>query len=195
VQLPMLGLFNVHNALAAVTACGALDLPLAEVITHVTACHAIPGRLEQVPANRGFRVLVDYAHTDDALRNVLQTLRPFTKGRLILVFGCGGNRDIGKRAVMGSVADKLADYSVITTDNPRTEDPLSIIDHIDRGFESPENHCSVPDRAEAISHALKMAKKGDVVLVAGKGHETFQEFANTTVPFDDRQVVARLLEK
>jgi UDP-N-acetylmuramoyl-L-alanyl-D-glutamate--2,6-diaminopimelate ligase len=192
VTLRLLGGYNVSNALAALAACGSLGLPLPAMLQCLAGLHAVPGRLEQVPCRRGFQVFVDYAHTDDALLNVLQTLREITGGRLIAVFGCGGNRDKTKRSKMGAVAGRLADYTVLTSDNPRTEDPLAIIEQIRAGLGAAP-HEVVPDRAEAIRRALALAEKGDTVLIAGKGHETFQEFANRVIPFDDREVARELL--
>jgi UDP-N-acetylmuramoyl-L-alanyl-D-glutamate--2,6-diaminopimelate ligase len=191
-SLRILGGYNISNALAALAACGALGLPLPAILQRLAGLTAVPGRLEQVPCRRGFQVFVDYAHTDDALLNVLQTLREITAGRLIVVFGCGGNRDKTKRPKMGAVAARLADYAVLTSDNPRTEDPLAILGQIRAGLGAAP-HEVVPDRAEAIRRALELASTGDTVLIAGKGHETFQEFDNRVIPFDDRGIVRELL--
>jgi UDP-N-acetylmuramoyl-L-alanyl-D-glutamate--2,6-diaminopimelate ligase len=146
-----------------------------------------------VPAKRQFQVFVDYAHTDDALFNVLKTLRELEPRRLIVVFGAGGDRDKQKRPLMGRVADQNADYSVITSDNPRKEDPLAIIADVRKGFRS-TNFESVPDRTEAIARAIALAQPRDIILIAGKGHENYQEFADHTIPFDDRQIALRALE-
>jgi len=193
VELKLLGRFNVSNALAAIAACGPLGVDpalMADVLHGVTI---VPGRLERVPNQRGFQVFVDYAHTPDALGNVLRTLREFTRRRLILVFGCGGNRDTAKRPIMGAEAASLADYTVVTSDNPRNEDPAQIIEEIVVGYGDAENFEKEPDREKAIARALAMAREGDTVLIAGKGHENVQEFENTIVPFDDREVVRRRL--
>jgi UDP-N-acetylmuramoyl-L-alanyl-D-glutamate--2,6-diaminopimelate ligase len=190
--LRLLGGYNISNALAAIAACGSMGIPLAASVQRLALMRAVPGRLEEVPCARGFKVFVDYAHTDDALINVLQTLREIATGRLIVVFGCGGNRDRTKRPKMGAAAARLADYSVLTSDNPRTEDPMAILSQIQAGMGAAP-HEVVPDRAEAIKRALGMAAKGDIVLIAGKGHETFQEFDNRVIPFDDRQVAGELL--
>lgn len=190
--LRLLGGYNVSNALSAVAVCGSLGVPLAAILQRLAGLRAVPGRLEQVPCRRGFQVFVDYAHTDDALLNVLQTLREITVGRLLVVFGCGGNRDRTKRPKMGAVAARLADYSVLTSDNPRTEDPLAILEQIRAGLGAAP-HEVVPDRAEAIRRVLAIAGKGDTVLIAGKGHETFQEFDNRVIPFDDREIARELL--
>lgn len=189
VRTRLLGRFNVSNALAAVAACGALGVSLEAVSGALMRFVRVPGRLEEIPTGRGFLVFVDYAHTDDALQNVLVTLREITAGRILVVFGCGGDRDVSKRPVMGQVASMFADYTILTSDNPRREDPAEIIRQIRAGFGNGTNCELIEDRALAIRRALELARPGDVVLVAGKGHETFQEFSNTTVPFDDRQVV------
>ena len=193
IQTKLLGRFNISNALAAIASCGALGINLDVIASVLSKIVCVPGRLEEIETRKGFQVFVDYAHTDDALEHVLTTLREITNKRLIVVFGCGGNRDKTKRPAMGSVAARLADYSILTTDNPRKEDPSEIIAQIRGGFDSADNFEIVEDRTEAIKRSLAMADRGDVVLIAGKGHENFQEFANTTIPFDDRQVVRALL--
>lgn len=193
VSLGLLGRYNVSNALAAFGACGAMGIEpklMADVIQQMTF---VPGRLEEIQTGAGFQVFVDYAHTEDALRNVLTALREISAGRLIVVFGCGGNRDINKRPRMGSVAEQLADYAILTSDNPRREEPGIIISQILNGFKTREKVEIIPDRSEAIARALFIAEKGDVVLIAGKGHENYQEFANTIIPFDDREVVREYL--
>jgi UDP-N-acetylmuramoyl-L-alanyl-D-glutamate--2,6-diaminopimelate ligase len=193
ISLRLPGRYNVSNALAAFSVCAALGgdpVMIARVLPQIIF---IPGRLEEIETGRGFQVFVDYAHTEDALRNVLTTLREISKGRIITVFGCGGNRDAKKRPWMGSVAEQMADYVIITSDNPRREDPNVIISQILAGCKTRDKVEVVPDRYEAIAHALSLAHAGDVVLVAGKGHENYQEFANTIIPFDDRQVVRECL--
>jgi UDP-N-acetylmuramoyl-L-alanyl-D-glutamate--2,6-diaminopimelate ligase len=194
VHLNVLGRFNVSNALAAIAACGSLGIEpdlMARVLGEI---ESVPGRLELIPNRRGMKVFVDYAHTDDALKNVLTTLREITQGRIILVFGCGGDRDRTKRPLMGSVAAQLADHSIVTTDNPRSEDPAAIARGVVEGFGEYPNYETVADREEAIGRAIKMAQVGDVVLIAGKGHENYQEFANTVVPFDDREAARNYLK-
>ena len=194
-RLSLLGRHNVSNALAAIAACGALGVPLKTMLGVLATMPAVPGRLEPVPNKRGLTIFVDYAHTDDALSNVLHTLRELTRGRLITVFGCGGNRDKTKRPKMGAVVARLSDYALITSDNPRNEDPAEIIAQVVAGFGATPNFETEVDREKAIGKALALARPGDVVLIAGKGHENYQEFAHTIVPFDDRDVVARLLKK
>ncbi len=191
ISLPLVGRYNVANALAAIGVGVALGIDL-PVIEHALAhFQHVAGRLELVDVRQPFRVFVDYAHTEDALRKVLTTVSEFTPGRLIVVFGCGGDRDQSKREPMGRAALELADFAVLTTDNPRTEDPLAILRQIEQAFvKAGANHYQViPDRREAIERALDLAQPGDTVLIAGKGHEMYQEFAHTTVPFSDRQVV------
>ncbi len=193
VRLPLIGRFNVSNALAALAAATSLGINLRDAVLSLSKAPQVPGRLEAVPAKRQFQIFVDYAHTDDALLNVLKTLRELAPRKLICVFGAGGDRDQAKRPLMGRVADQNADFSIITSDNPRKEDPLAIIEEIKKGFRS-ENYEAIPDRAEAITRAISLAQPRDIVLIAGKGHETYQEFADHTVPFDDLQVAQRALE-
>lgn len=184
VRLPLIGRFNVYNSLAAIAAASALGVEVrAAVQALVTAPH-VPGRLEAVPVKRQFRIFVDYAHTDDALLNVIKTLRELSPNRLIVVFGCGGSRDRTKRPLMGSVADRFADYSIITSDNPRKEEPLAIIEEIKAGFAGKNFEVKV-DRRDAIFQAVSLAQPRDIILIAGKGHEAYQEFSDHTVPFDD----------
>jgi len=193
VRLKLLGHYNVSNTLAALAAAGCAGVPLARAAKVVSEMLAVPGRLEEISTEGGFQVFVDYAHTEDALQNVLSALREITRGRLIVVFGCGGNRDRKKRPLMGAAAARLADHVVLTSDNPRKEDPIEIIAEIRAGCKHSDNVEVVDDRHEAIVRALSLAEPGDVVLVAGKGHENYQEFANTVIPFDDRQVVRECL--
>ncbi len=193
VRVPLIGRFNVLNSLAALAAATSLGINLRDAVLSLGKAPQVPGRLEAVPAKRQFQVFVDYAHTDDALLNVLKTLRELAPRRLLVVFGAGGDRDQQKRPLMGRVADEHADYSIITSDNPRKEDPLAIIAEIKKGFRS-THYEAVPDRAEAIARAIALAEPRDIVLIAGKGHEPYQEFADHTVPFDDLQVARRALE-
>lgn len=188
------GMHNVSNALACFGICAALELDLPAAVEALASVALVRGRLERVKCDAPFRVFVDYAHTDDALRRVLSALRPLTDGRLILVFGCGGNRDRTKRALMGAVAAELADRVYVTTDNPRHETPESIIADILTGMKTPnENVQVVVDRKEAIGLAVASAAKGDTVLVAGKGHETYQESEGRVALFNDVEVVQAAL--
>jgi UDP-N-acetylmuramoyl-L-alanyl-D-glutamate--2,6-diaminopimelate ligase len=193
VRVPLIGRFNVANSIAALAAANTLGISLREAVLSLAKCPQVPGRLEMVPAKRQFRVFVDYAHTSDALLNVIKTLRELDPRRLIVVFGCGGSRDRKKRPLMGQVVDQNADYAIITSDNPRTEDPDKIITDVEKGFRG--NHFEkITDRAVAISRAVELAQPGDIVLIAGKGHENYQEFADHTVPFEDIQVARRAIE-
>jgi UDP-N-acetylmuramoyl-L-alanyl-D-glutamate--2,6-diaminopimelate ligase len=195
-KLPLIGRHNIYNALAATGAALALGVEAKKIQSALGKMAPVPGRLESVSCGQKFAVFVDYAHTDDALQNVLTTLREVTKGRLLLLFGCGGNRDSGKRPKMGRVAAELADYTIITSDNPRKEQPATIASQIEEGF------CAVKkrgyalelERKRAIDRIISMAKPGDTVLLAGKGHETYQEFEDTVVPFDDRVYAREALE-
>ena len=193
VRLPLIGRFNVGNSVAALGAANALGINLRNAVLSLAKAPQVPGRLELVPARRQFQVFVDYAHTPDALGNVLKTLRELEPQRLIAVFGCGGDRDRQKRPLMAEMADRLADYSIITSDNPRKEDPNAIVSEIEKGFRS--NHYEkIVDRTEAINRAVALARPRDIVLIAGKGHETYQEFGDHTIPFDDIQVARRAIE-
>jgi UDP-N-acetylmuramoyl-L-alanyl-D-glutamate--2,6-diaminopimelate ligase len=193
VRVPLIGRFNVANSVAALAAANALGISLRDAILSLGKSPQVPGRLELVPAKRQFQVFVDYAHTPDALRNVLKTLRELEPHRLIVVFGCGGNRDRQKRPLMGEIADRHSDYAIITSDNPRKEDPGAIIDETQKGFRS-SHYEKIVDRTEAIGRAIALAQPRDIVLIAGKGHESYQEFADYTVPFDDIQVARRAIE-
>ncbi len=189
ISLQLIGRFNLSNALAAFAAAASLGVSIEIIAQALNGMENVPGRLEAIPGRKKKRVYVDYAHTDDALRNVLEALREITPGKLVVVFGCGGNRDIGKRQLMGEVASRLADYSIITNDNPRTEIPEKIAADISVGFDSDRKYEVVLDRRAAIARGIELIGKKDVLLVAGKGHETTQEFNGTIVPFDDRETV------
>ena len=193
VRVPLIGRFNVANSMAALAAASSMGISLRDAILSLGRSPQVPGRLEAVPAKRQFQVFVDYAHTPDALLNVLKTARELSPRKLIVVFGCGGDRDKQKRPLMGRVADENADYSIITSDNPRKEDPEAIIAEAAKGFRS-DRFEKIPDRAEAIARAIELAQPRDIILIAGKGHEPYQEFADHTIPFDDIQVARRALE-
>jgi UDP-N-acetylmuramoyl-L-alanyl-D-glutamate--2,6-diaminopimelate ligase len=200
VQSKLVGRPNAYNILAAVAATAALGVPLDAIERGVAALDGVPGRFEVVSSpNDDITVLIDYAHTDDALRNLLETARPLAERRLITVFGAGGDRDRTKRPLMGMVAARLSDIVVITSDNPRSEDPARIIDEVRRGAEGETRSggaelVEVLDRREAIVRAVALARAGDVVLVAGKGHEKYQEVAGRVLPFDDVAVAREALE-
>ncbi len=187
VDLPLAGRFNVSNALAALAVCGAWGIPPSVMAEALGGMASVPGRLERIVDPRGTRHLfVDYAHTEDALRNVLQTLRDTTPGRLLCVFGCGGNRDRDKRPRMGAAVSDLADAAFVTSDNPRGEDPAAILEDIAAGMDPARPRVVEVDRAAAIRLALRETRDGDTLLVAGKGHETYQEIGGRMVHFDDR---------
>jgi UDP-N-acetylmuramoyl-L-alanyl-D-glutamate--2,6-diaminopimelate ligase len=193
VRVPLIGRFNVANSMAALAAATGLGVGLREAILSLSKSPQVPGRLEAVPAKRQFQVFVDYAHTPDALLNVLKTLRELEPRKLIVVFGCGGDRDRQKRPLMARVVDQNSDLGIITSDNPRKEDPNTIIGEVEKGFRS-SHYEKITDRTEAIARAIALAQPHDIVLIAGKGHETYQEFADHTVPFDDVQAARRALE-
>jgi UDP-N-acetylmuramoyl-L-alanyl-D-glutamate--2,6-diaminopimelate ligase len=194
---PMVGMFNVANILAAAAVGISYALPLDVIARGVASCTAVPGRFERIDCGQPFLVVVDYAHTDDALRNVIATARTLATesgGRVITLFGCGGDRDRTKRPLMGMAAAELSDSVVLTSDNPRSEDPLGIMNDAMVGlgkFDTP--HITEPDRAKAIRAALSQARAGDVVLLAGKGHETYQILKNETIHFDDRETARGVL--
>ncbi len=196
VRLPLIGRHNIYNALAAAGAGLALKISPATLQSTFNTMRPVPGRLESVLHGQPFSVFVDYAHTDDALFNVLGTLREITPGKLLLAFGCGGNRDVGKRAKMGRVAAQFADFTIITSDNPRKESPVTIAAQIEEGFRAvrKDGYAVELDRHRAIAAILRRAQPGDTVLIAGKGHETYQEFEDTVVPFDDRVHAGEALE-
>jgi len=190
--------YNVENALGVLAAARALGLPIGPVAEGIASLRGVPGRMEPIEAGQDFTVLVDYAHTPDSLESVLRAAREITQpgARLVVVFGCGGDRDRGKRPHMGKVGTALADRAIITSDNPRTEDPLAIIEQIEAGArETGRPYELIPDRREAIGAAIDGATRGDVIVIAGKGHETGQQFADHTIPFDDRIVAREALQK
>ena len=190
------GAFNVANALAAVAVTHELGVPLEEIAEALAAATPAPGRFQALNEGQPFAVLIDYAHTPDSLDNVLRAVRALTEGRLICVFGCGGDRDRGKRRQMGWISSQLADISVVTSDNPRSEDPAAIIEEILAGAPSGGQHTveAIVERRAAIAHAISLARSGDVVVIAGKGHEQGQEFADgKKIPFDDAAVAREQL--
>jgi UDP-N-acetylmuramoyl-L-alanyl-D-glutamate--2,6-diaminopimelate ligase len=191
VRSPLRGRFNVWNCLGTLAAAEALGFDLAEAAEALANVRDVPGRMEPVDAGQDFLVMVDYAHTPDSILGVLRGARPLAAGRLIVVFGCGGDRDRAKRPLMGAAATSEADLSIVTSDNPRGEDPLAIIGEIVPGADAGGGRFVVePDRRAAIGLAIAEAAPGDVVVIAGKGHETSQEIGGEVLPFDDR-VVAR----
>jgi len=194
---PLAGRYNLSNLLAAFAAAMALGVPVPVIKEGIAGLGQVPGRFEKVENDRGFIVIVDYAHTDAALQSLLETVRDLKPGRILLVFGAGGDRDKAKRPRMGEVAAKLADWTFLTTDNPRSEDPARILADIEMGFAAAGSgkYEIVPDRREAIARALAAAQKGDFVVLAGKGHETTQTTGTTTVPFSDADVAREILSR
>jgi UDP-N-acetylmuramoyl-L-alanyl-D-glutamate--2,6-diaminopimelate ligase len=186
------GRFNVENILGAVAAARLLGIDDEAIAYGVKELRGVPGRFEAVDEGQPFTVLVDYAHTPDSLENVLRTARDLAQSRVICVFGCGGDRDRGKRPLMGRIATDLADVAIVTSDNPRSERPEGIIAEILAGAGDAEVE---PDRREAIVRAVEAADEGDVVVIAGKGHEQGQQFADRTIPFDDREVAREALRR
>lgn len=195
VQIPLIGAFNVYNAVSAIASAYAVGLNLREIISIMPEAPQVPGRLEAVGGRQiNYRVFVDYAHTPDALLNVLSTLRGLEPARIITVFGCGGDRDVTKRAPMAKAAEEGSDYCVLTSDNPRTEDPSRIIEDAEKGFLG-SRHESIEDRSLAIERAIELAGERDIVLIAGKGHEPYQEINGVRHDFDDRKVAARCIRE
>lgn len=199
IQLQLPGLFNVYNALAATAALSKTVISLEQIKQGLESVSVVPGRFQSVDCGQEFMVIVDYAHTDDALSNLLKSARQLTNQKLIVVFGCGGDRDRGKRPKMGEVAAKLADIVIVTSDNPRSEDPARIALDIEIGIKrvtnEPDKYQMVLDRKTAIAAAINSAKKGDLVVIAGKGHENYQVFADHTIHFDDVEVATEILKK
>jgi len=198
VTMKMLGTHNVANALCAATICGGLGVPVETIASALASLESVPGRFEHVDAGQDFQVIVDYAHTDDGLRNVLNAASEICEGRVIVVFGCGGDRDKGKRPKMGKVAAELADFAIVTSDNPRSEDPERILLDIEVGLQHAgktkyDDYLMILDRKEAIQTAIGMAKPDDLVIIAGKGHEDYQLLGKTRIHFDDREIAREIL--
>jgi UDP-N-acetylmuramoyl-L-alanyl-D-glutamate--2,6-diaminopimelate ligase len=209
IRSPLVGRPNAYNILAAIAATMALDVPFSAIEQGVTALAHVPGRFQVVSgAQDDVRVVVDYAHTDDALKNLLETARPLAAGRLVTVFGCGGDRDRAKRPLMGAVAARLSDLVIVTSDNPRSENPEQIIEEIKRGIVMPPDrlpgkhgaprataNLAIVDRRTAIERAIHDARPGDLVLIAGKGHEKYQVIGGRVLPFDDVEVARQALAR
>lgn len=192
VRAPYIGRFNVYNILAVLAAASACGIRPREAVQALADAPQVPGRMHNVGNAGGATVFVDYAHTPDALENACKTLKELDPRRLITVFGCGGDRDTGKRPLMAAAAARYSDAVVVTSDNPRSEDPLAIIKEIEVGLRG-KGHLSMPDRAEAIAYAVANALSGDIILIAGKGHETYQQFKDKTIDFDDRKHASKAL--
>jgi UDP-N-acetylmuramoyl-L-alanyl-D-glutamate--2,6-diaminopimelate ligase len=193
VKIP--GKFSIYNALAAIGTCGLAGIEL-EVIKEGLQNVSVPGRVEVVETGKDFTIIIDYAHTPDSLENVLTTIKAYAKGRVISLFGCGGDRDRAKRPMMGEISGRIADFTIITSDNPRTEEPSKIVNQIELGMKAGNGaYITIVDRREAIEYAIAHAKPNDIIILAGKGHETYQEFANKTIHFDEREVVKEILDQ
>ncbi len=194
VELGIPGEFSVYNALTALGCLVAVGIPMEKAVEGLKSARGVKGRIELVETGRDFSVIIDYAHTPDGLYNVIKTIRGFCKGRIITVFGCGGDRDATKRPKMGRIAAELSDFCVVTSDNPRTEDPEKIIEQVVEGVKDGGcDYTVVTNRFAAIEYALDNARKDDIVLLAGKGHETYQILADRTINFDEREIVKKLL--
>ena len=198
VALKLLGMHNIYNALCAAAVCGGLGVTVPAIVEGLAALPSVPGRFESIDAGQDFHVVVDYAHTPDGLANVLRAARQVCSGRIICVFGCGGDRDKGKRPKMGMLAAELADFSVVTSDNPRTEDPHRILLDVEVGMQrlrqrKGDDYLVIESRQEAIRKALGLAKAGDLVLIAGKGHEDYQIIGTERIHFDDREMARQIL--
>jgi len=194
VKVPLIGKFNVYNIVSSIAACVAAGMKIRDVVKSLTESPQVPGRMENVGIANGMSVFVDYAHTPNAIENACKTLRELEPQKLITVFGCGGDRDKAKRALMGKAAAEYSDFCIVTSDNPRSEKPESIIEMIESGMQG-KKYEVVVDRAKAIETAMKVARPGDIILIAGKGHETYQELAEETIKFDDRAVARRVLNE
>lgn len=194
VKMKLMGKFSVYNALAAITAAYVSNVPLDSAIHSIAQMDGVPGRFEAVNGGQDFSVIVDYAHTPDSLENVLKTIRQFAKSQIFTVVGCGGDRDRTKRPLMAKVACSYSTNPIFTSDNPRTEDPMAILADMERGVKG-HHYKVIPDRTEAIRTAIREAGKGDVVLIAGKGHETYQIIGENVIDFDDRLVAMKAIEE
>jgi len=196
IETDLQGEFNVYNALAAIGACCLIPGITLEHVKAGLRKVNVPGRMEAVRTDGNYSVLIDYAHTPDSLEKVLTTVKEFAQGRVVSLFGCGGDRDRGKRPQMGTISGNIADFSIITSDNPRTEEPERIINDIEAGITKTNGkYIKITDRRQAIKFALENAQDGDIIILAGKGHETYQQFKDKTIHFDEREVVDELLKE
>lgn len=195
VKVGIPGRFSVYNSLAAISVTTKLGCS-AEAIKEALLEVRVPGRSELVNNDKELTIMIDFAHTPDSLKNILSAAKAYTRGRVISVFGCGGDRDSGKRPIMGEISGKIADYTIVTSDNPRTEDPQKIVNQIEEGIKKTKGKYEVVvDRVEAIEHAIKMANKRDIIILAGKGHEPYQEINGVKYPFDERVIVRDIINK
>ena len=196
ISMHLTGMFNVYNALAAASLAMIMGIDKEAIRSGLESIQNVPGRVEVLDTHTPYKVILDYAHSPDALENVLKTVRAFTKRRLIALVGCGGDRDHGKRPIMGEIVGRMADFSVLTSDNPRTEDPDAILRSIEEGMKRTDGeYVVIENRREAIRHALEIACEGDVIVLAGKGNETYQDIMGVKRPFDEKLIVQELLEE
>ena len=194
--IPLPGIYNIYNAMCAIAVCSELGIDIQKSVDAIKVFGGVEGRCEKIPTNRDFTVIIDYAHTPDGFQNVISSAREFTENRIITVFGCGGDRDKSKRAVMGKIASELSDVVFVTDDNPRTENPVRIICDILEGMSGTKCHYAVvSDRKDAIGFALNIAEKGDTVLILGKGHEKYQITAKGEIPFDEKEIIKEFLKQ
>ncbi|MFS0861389.1 UDP-N-acetylmuramoyl-L-alanyl-D-glutamate--2,6-diaminopimelate ligase [Fredinandcohnia sp. 179-A 10B2 NHS] len=194
ITMNLVGLFSVYNVLAAIAVCVVSGIPLQSIVNAVERVKGVPGRFELVNQGQNYTVIVDYAHTPDSLENVLNTVKQFSQGKILLVVGCGGDRDRSKRPIMAQIATKYADIPIFTSDNPRLENPIQILEDMENGVKG-ESFFTIPDREKAIKYAISKAVKGDIIIIAGKGHESYQIIGNQTYEFDDRLVAARAIKE
>ncbi|TXK91705.1 UDP-N-acetylmuramoyl-L-alanyl-D-glutamate--2,6-diaminopimelate ligase, partial [Parageobacillus sp. SY1] len=194
VKTRLIGLFNVYNLLAAVSACLVSGIPLPVIVEAIEEISGVAGRFETVDEGQNFTVIVDYAHTPDSLENVLKTIRQFAQKKVYVVVGCGGDRDRAKRPLMAKTAVKYADVAIFTSDNPRSEDPEQILRDMEAGVPG-ERYVTIVDRKEAIYYAIEQAQEGDIILIAGKGHETYQIIGDRVIDFDDRLVAREAIKE
>ena len=195
-HLHISGIFNVYNSMAAAVACLEMGMDPEKVKEGLEAVTVVPGRIEPLPTHTPYRVILDYAHSPASLESILKTIREFTRGRLICLFGCGGGRDKEKRPIMGEISGRLADFSILTSDNPRLEQPMDILSAIEAGIKpTGAPYVVIENRREAIRYAMQMGKPGDVIVLAGKGHETYQDIGGQKLPFDEKVVVRELLHE
>ena len=196
VKMHLTGMFNVYNALAAASLAMVLGVNTEKIREGLESLRNVPGRVEVLDTHTPYKVILDYAHSPDALENVLKTVRAFTRSRLIALFGCGGDRDQGKRPIMGEIVGRLADFAILTSDNPRSEEPETILQAIEGGMKKTQcEYVMIENRREAIRHALEMGREGDVIILAGKGNENYQEIKGVKRPFDEKVIVRELLEE
>lgn len=194
IKLHMTGMFNVYNAMAAAACAMVMGVSAEHIRDGLSGITSVPGRIEMLPTNTPYRVILDYSHSPDALTNILNTVREFARGRVIALFGCGGDRDKGKRPMMGEIGGNLADLCVLTSDNPRSEDPMAILAAIEEGIRpTGKPYVMIENRREAIRYAMEEAREGDILVLCGKGHETYQEIQGVKHPFDEKVVVQELL--